>query len=266
MQNRLTRRGFLALPIAFLGHFRNANAARNSRTEEDFKVDVAALYGLLSVALTGTVSQEIDSLGRRYRVVMEGQGVGAAHRTESVGILREGRCFPTESRLHQKIRGREATVSISYDYVRRIVEYHSFSQTLLLGRRRQVDDTLRLPDRQPVDDLASAYLNFAANKLDSDGPGRYHTLIVRRAWKENEGPDDVSSNGYRAMLAPVRLQVTPDPATGGLNGQLDMTSLSSWARAGQPARLIFDQHRHLQSFQSALILGTTVTVRLTSGA
>ena len=117
-----------------------------------------------------------------------------------------------------------------------------------------------------MDDLASAYLNFAANKLDSDGEGRYHTLIVRRAWKDNEGPDDVSPSGYRAMLAPVRFQVAPDPATGGLQGQLDMTSLSSWARPSQPARVSFDQNRHLQSFQTSLILGTTITVRLASGA
>ena len=76
----------------------------------------------------------------------------------------------------------------------------------------------------------------------------------------------MSPSGYRAMLAPVRFRVAPDPATGGLQGQLDMTSLSSWARPSQPARVAFDAARHLQSFETSLILGTTITVRLAPSA
>ena len=229
-------------------------------------MDVGILYGLLSLTLGGTVVQEIDQSRQRYRLTMEGKGAGAIHRTESTGIIRDGRCRPTETHLYQTIRGRESTVAVTYDYARGLIDYHSVGHTLILGRRRQVDDVVRLPEGQPVDDLASAYLNFGANKLDSDGAGSYRTLIVRRAWKDNEGPDDVSPSGYRATLAPVRFQVAPDPATGGLDGQLDMTSLSSWARASQPARLRFDSARHLQSFQTSLILGTTINVRLTSAA
>jgi hypothetical protein len=237
-----------------------------TRIQGAYKVDVGVLYGLLSLSLSGTVVQEIDLPAKRYRVTLEGKGAGAVHRTESVGILRDGRFLPLESRLSQTIRGRESTVSITYDYANGVVHYHSVSHTLLLGRRRQVDDTLRLPPGQPVDDLPSAYLNFAANKLESDGAGGYRALIVRRAWKENEGPDDVSASSYRAMIAPVRFHVASDAATGGLRGHLDMTSLSSWARPNQPARLTFDAARHLESFQTSLILGTTITVRFAPGA
>jgi hypothetical protein len=261
----ISRRNFLSL-LLLLSEVLPARADVVARSRDAYKVDAGVLYGLLTLSLTGTIASEVDPDARRWRVAIDGQGAGLVHRAESVGFLREGRCYPTASRMEQTIRGRDARVSIGYDYARGLVEYHSLGHTLFLGRRRQVDDTLPLPPGQPVDDLASAYLNFAANKLDSDGQGGYRTLIVRRAWKDNEGPDDASPGGYRAMLAPMRFRVTPDPATGNLQGQLDMTSLSSWARANQPARMSFDAQRHLQSFETSLILGTTVTVRLVSGA
>ena len=255
---------FLGLSTVFLA--RTAGAEGPIRSQDTYTVDVGVLYGLLSITLSGAVVQEIDQAGRWYRVTMEGKGTSAFHRTESTGIIRDGRFRPTGTRLDQTIRGRDTTVAIAYDYARKLIDYHSVSHTLLLGRRRQVDDMLRMPEERPVDDLASAYLNFAANKLEGDGAGSYRALVVRRAWKDNEGPDDVSPSGYRAMLAPVRFQVAPDPATGGLQGHLDMTSLSSWARPSQPARVSFDAARHLQSFETSLILGTTITVRLTPGA
>jgi hypothetical protein len=160
------------------------------------------------------------------------------------------------------LRGRESTVYVSYRHDAGVVEYHSIGYTLLLGRRRQVDDVVRIPPGQQVDDLVSAYLNFVASKLETDADGSYHTLIVRRAWKEDDGPDDVSAAGYRAQLTPFRFRVSADPQTGRLNGDLDMKGLSSWARAGRPARIIFDANRHLESVHTSLILGTTVAVRL----
>lgn len=260
----ISRREFVSL-LLVLADVRRAGAEAATRSQDAYKVDAGVLYGMLSLTLTGTIAREVDPAARRWRVTIDGQGAGAVHRAESVGFVREGRCYPTASRMEQTIRGRDAMVSVGYDYARGLVEYHSVSHTLLMGRRRQVDDTLPLPPGQPVDDLASASLNFEANKLESDGQGGYRTLIVRRAWKENEGPDDASPGGYRATLAPMRLRVTPNPATGGLHGHLDMTSLSSWARANQPARVSFDAQRHLQSFETSLILGTTVTLRLASG-
>ena len=102
-----------------------------------------------------------------------------------------------------------------------------------------------------MDDIASAMLNFAVNRLEQDGEGYYRTAIVRRAKAENEGLDDVSANGYRAEIVPLRFRVTSDPATGLLSAQIDITRFSSWARSSQPARVTFDQARHVESVRTS---------------
>jgi hypothetical protein len=218
----------------------------------------------MTFSLSGATVQEVDAAAGRYRVTLNGEGSGAVHRSESTGFIREGRFFPVRTMAYQSLRGRETRVDVRFDHDRRLIEYHSRGQTLLLGRLRQVDDTVSIPPGQTIDDLASASLNFAADKLETDGQGNYRTAFVRRAWKENEGPDEVSKAGYRAEIVPVAFRVSPDPATGRLNGVLDLTTVSSWARRGQPARLSFDAARHLESVESSLILGTTITIRLSS--
>jgi hypothetical protein len=140
------------------------------------------------------------------------------------------------------------------------------THTLLLGRRRQVDDTLALPAGRHVDDLISAELNFAANTLDRDGDGTYSTWVMRRARADNEGPDDVSPDGYRAELVPLRFRPSPEGPTGRLTALVDITRFSSWARPDAPARVTFAPDRQLESVQSALILGTTLSVRVTGNA
>ena len=147
---------------------------------------------------------------------------------------------------------------------RSTVEYRSVMHTFFLGRRRQVDDVLKLPSDRRVDDLLSAELNFAANVLEQEPDGTYRTYIVRRSRPENETPDDVSPSGYRAELVPLRFQVTPGDGTGRLNSLIDITSFSSWARSNQPARVTFSADRHLESVQTKLILGTTFKARLSA--
>jgi hypothetical protein len=122
-----------------------------------------------------------------------------------------------------------------------------------------------MPTGQPVDDLASATLNFAAGQLESDAQGYHRTVVVRRAKTENEGPDDVSANGYRAELVPLRFRTTRDSA-GRLAASIDITRFSSWARSNQPAHVTFDETRHLESVKSSLMLGSSVSVRLTSSS
>jgi len=121
----------------------------------------------------------------RYRVVLTGEGTGVTQRTEMNGIIRAGRFLPLESLNVGTVRGHENRSSVKYDYERGTVEFHSVSYTLILGRRRQVDDVLKLPVGQPIDDLASATLNFAANRLEQEAAGYYRTAIVRRAKAEN---------------------------------------------------------------------------------
>jgi hypothetical protein len=153
-----------------------------------------------------------------------------------------------------------------YDYGRGTIELHSRYYTLFLGRLRQLDDVLKIPAGQPVDDIISATLNFAAGQLGTDAEGYYRTKVVRRAKAENEGPDDVSASGYRAELVPLRFQTRTDPTTGRLTAMIDITRFSAWARSNRPALVTFDQTRHVESMTSSLILGSTVSLRLTSFA
>jgi len=228
----------------------------------DFAVDVGILFDMITFSLKGTLTKEIDQTAGRYRVTLNGEGDKISMRTDASGVIRQGRFMPAETHSMSTIRGREGKLDLVYDHGRGTVEYHSVTHTFFLGRRRQVDDVLKLPADRPVDDLLSAELNFAANTLEREPDGTYRTYVVRRARPENEGPDDVSPSGYHAELIPLRFQVTPDESPGRLRALIDITGFSSWARRNQPARITFGPDRHLESVQSKLMLGTTFTARL----
>jgi len=270
MGERLTRRAFLASPLPLLLAPRFAwgqiPAKNPQRQVYDFAVDVGVMWDVFTVSLTGTVIEEIDLAAGRYRMVLNGEGSSVTAHTEATGVIREGRFAPVETHSRSTIRGRENTVNLLYDYDRGTVEYHSVGHTFFLGRRRQADDTLKLPAGQRVDDLLSAELNLVANKLEQEPDGTYRTFVVRRSRAENEGPDDVSPSGYRAELVPLRFRLTPDAATGRLNALIDITGFSSWARRNEPARVTFTSDRRLETVQSKLILGTTLKVRVTAAA
>ena len=258
----LSRRAFLAASLPLLGSPRVALAAGPTRQAFDYSVDVGVLFDLITFAVKGSIVSQIDQAAGRYRVSMNGEGTGISLHTEATGVIREGRFTPVESHSRNTIRERESRLDLLYDHDRGSVEYHAVMHTFFLGRRRQVDDTLKLPADRRVDDLLSAELNFAANTLEQDPDGTYRTFIVRRSRPENEGPDDVSASGYHAELVPLRFQATPDGATGRLNAIIDITGFSSWARRGQPARVTFGPDRHLESVHSKLMLGTTFKARL----
>src|SRR4029077_11596986 len=129
---------------------------------------VGVMWDLFTFAMTGTVIQEIDLAAGRYRLVLTGEGSSITAHTEASGVIREGRFVPVETHIRRTVRGREGTLNLLYDYDRGTVEYHSVGQTFFLGRRRQVDDTLKLPAGQRVDDLVSVELNLVANKLDQE--------------------------------------------------------------------------------------------------
>ena len=104
-------------------------------------------------------------------------------------------------------------------------------------------------------------LNFAEGQWPVGPDGRLHTLVVRRRRAETEGPDDVETS-YRAELVPFVLTVGRD--AGGLStAQIDMTRFSSWARADQPARVVFGPSRRPSLIASSLILGTSLAIRFT---
>ncbi len=266
MEDRFSRRGFLVLTLGALLAPGPSLAAASSRKEFTFRVDVGVLFDLLTFSVSGALVEEIDWQAGAYRVAFSGEGSGITNRTEADGFIRAGRFKPVSMRSTGTVRGRENSLEIHYDYDRGRLHYRSVAHTLLLGRRRQVDDVLPLPGDQPVDDVVSAALNFAADKLDAGPDGSYRTSVVRRARAENEGPDDISASGYRAEIVPLRFRVAPDLASGRPTALVDLTGFTSWARSGRPARITFDSRRYLESVDSPLILGSSVRVRLTATA
>ena len=263
MSAEISRRFFLGLPIPALLFAPAALAAEAERTTRKYEANISVLFDLLRFTLAGTVTAEIDRAAGRYRVTMNGTGPGLTAQTHCTGTIRDGRFMPLETRSFHTLRGRENRVELTYDYGGQVVEYHAVSYTFLLGRRRQVDDLVRLAPGQHVDDLISAELNFAAGMLEADPDGRFRITVVRRARPDNEDPDEVSAAGYRAELATIRFRAAPDAATGRLTALVDLTGFSSWARANQPARVAFAPDRHLESVTSSLILGTKFTLHLT---
>lgn len=253
----------IALPFALLLGRKPAQALEDGRSAFTYKLDLSVLFSLLTLSLSGTVVQEIDRRAGKYRLVMEGEGPAITTRTEATGIIRDGRFKPVETRANHHFRGRPNTAVTSFDYTHHRAEIHAVTHTLLLGRRRQVDDVLALPPGRHVDDLISAELNFAANTFERDPDGTYHTWIVRRVRAPNEGPDDVVTGSYRAEMVPLRFRPTPDAATGQLTAQIDITRFSSWARPDRPAHVTFARDRQLESVQSVLLYGTTLSVRVT---
>lgn len=269
MVPRVSRRAFLAASLPLLASpqaaLAQSPAQAPARQVFDYTVDVGVLFNLITYVLKGTVVKEIDRKAGRYRVSMNGEGDSISLDTEARGMIRQGRFTPVEMRSHSTIRGRESRLELIYDHDRGTVEYHSVMHTFFLGRRRQVDDTLKLPTDRRVDDLLSAELNFAASVLEQDPDGTYRTFIVRRARPANEGPDDVSASRYHAELIPLRFHAVPEGTSGRLRALIDITRFSSWARHNQPARVTFDPDRHLESVETKLILGTTFKVRVAAG-
>jgi hypothetical protein len=262
MDHTLTRRQLLALLGLGLFPAQALAGPSSERNVRAYEADIAVLLNLFSFTLSGTIVQEIDRTAGSYLVTMNGSGTGITARTEARGIIRGRRYLPTETRSFHTLRGRENRVSLSYDHERGSVEYHALLYTFFLGRRREVDDVVRIPPGWRVDDLISAELNFAANALDRDPDGAYRITVVRRARPRDEGPDDVSSDGYRAELTTVRFYAAPETGTGRLMALVDLTGFSSWARSQQPARVAFGADRHIETVISPLILGTTFTLRL----
>jgi len=114
-----------------------------------------------------------------------------------------------------------------------------------------------------VDDVMSATLNFAEGQWRPGADGLLETYVVRRHRAPHEDPDDVQPS-YHAELTPLTLRLTSDAATGRTTALFDMTRFSSWAREGEPARIVFGAARRPESIATSLMLGTSVTVRMTA--
>jgi hypothetical protein len=256
----VNRRDFLTLALAgLLAPSRLAAEAVIRRSA--FAAEVSILYQMLTFQLKGDVQESVDRATGRYDVRVTGLGDGIANRIESSGVLRDGRWMPLRSASWFEVRGRESRVHVTYDYGRRLVEYHARGETFLMRRRRVVDDVVALPAGMNVDDAVSASLNFRDGRWTPRADGQLQTHVVRRRRSENEGPDDVAQT-YRAELVPLELKVEPEPATRRPSALLDLSRFSSWAREDRPARIVFDDDRRPALITGTMILGTSVTIRL----
>jgi hypothetical protein len=252
--------GALVLGLSF--PTRRAAATSPAARTFGYRVDISMLFDLLRYSVDGSMVEEVDANAGRYRVLVTGSGTGVSSRIEAQGLIDNGRYRPLELKSAHSFAGRPSSLSITYDYARGLVDYHAIGHTLLRGTRRQVDDVVALPPGEPVDDAVSAGLNFAAGRLERDPDGAYRLAVLRRSRPRGEGPDDVTPGAYRVEVVPVRFQAEPDPGTGKLIARVDMSGWSSWARADQPARLVFTPERRLESIESRLIWGSAVRMRL----
>jgi hypothetical protein len=226
-----------------------------------FAADVGILYQMLTFQLKGDVQENIDHAAGRYDVRVNGQGDGIANRIESRGVLRDGRWMPLRGESWFQVRGRESRVQVTYDYERRVVDYHARGETFIMRRLRVVDDAVSLPVGVTVDDAVSASLNFRDGRWAPRPDGRLQTHVVRRRRSDNEGPDDVAQS-YRAELVSLELKIEPEPETRKPSALLDLSRFSSWAREDRPARIVFDDERRPSLITGSMILGTSVTIRL----
>ena len=265
----INRRQFLTLPLAtILGSALGSAVAPLAQAlaladirQAAYSADVGVLYGLFSFHLDGTISEMVDRAQGRYDVRAAGEGDGIANEMESHGALRDGRWRPLRMRSRVSVKGRESRSAITYDYARRVIDYHFRGETFFLRRLRVAADVVRIPEGLHVDDAVSAALNYDDGTWRPRQDGTLETWVVRRKRNENEGPDDVEKF-YRAELVPFRLRVSPEPASGKPVAEFDLTRFSSWATRDRPARVTFGRDRRPESMVLSMILGTSVRIQL----
>jgi hypothetical protein len=261
----LTRRHFLTLPLALLLAPLARGVAAGETRRIGYEAEASVLFGALRFRLAGTVDERIDREAGRYEVRVEGQGTSFSNRSESSGVLRDGRWVPVHSDSRVKIAGREGRSELDYDYARRAVQYRSRSESFFLGRLRVVDDVVPLPPGIHVDDTMSALLNHADGYWLPGPGGVLSTQVVRRQRMPREATEEVAGT-LGAEIVPVKLTVENDGAGGARTATVDLTHLSSWALPDHPARVVFGPDGRPRQVTSRLMFGTSVTVRFLSGS
>ena len=142
---------------------------------------------MLTFRLKGDVQENIDQAAGRYDVRVNGQGDGIANRIESRGVRGTADGRPCAVRRGSRFGGGSRRVQVTYDYGRRLVEYHARGETFIMRRLRVVDDVVALPVGATIDDAISASLNFRDGHWTPRPDGPLQTHVVRRRRSDNEG-------------------------------------------------------------------------------
>ena len=256
----MTRRRFLTFLLSVIAAPLTSALAAVEPRKTDYAADVAILYRMFNLKLTGTLDEVVDRAAGRYDVTISGEGGRIANRIHCHGVLRDGRWAPTRSSAWFNVVGREARTELVYDHAARTAQYHYRGETFLLRRVRVANDVVSLP-AAPVDDAVSAILNYADGRWVPESDGSFRTRVIRRRRPANEGPDDVDTH-YRAELIPLVLRIVPDPENGKPTALFDFRGFSSWAREDHPARIAFGADRRPELITASLILGTSVRIHL----
>ena len=254
------RRTVLALALAWLLAPGRRVAAEVEARKGTFNARVALLFGALRFEESGVVDESIDRAAGRYQVRITGSGPDMTTEIESTGALHEGRWAPLRFADRFAVYGRESRLEVNYDLPGGRVHFQGRSETFLLRRVRETDDTLMVPAGTHVDDVISATLNYVEGRWPAEPDGRFLTRVVRRQKAPGERPDDVERR-YRAELVPLDLRVGPD-TDGRATALLDMSRFTSWAREDEPARIVFGANRRPETITASLILGTNLTIRI----
>jgi hypothetical protein len=259
----LSRRTFIATALACaLGQPRWAAGEVDAR-KGNFTARAAILYGAFRFDQSGVIDERVDRAAGSYEVRMTGRGHEMTTDIESTGILRDGRWAPLRFTDRFVVYGRESRLEVTHDHARRVIRYRGRSETFLLRRIRETDDTVAVPPGAHVDDVVSATLNYAEGRWPPEADGRLVTQVVRRRRVPGERPDDLAQR-YRAELVPFVLRVGTD-AGGRATAALDLTRFSSWAKEDEPARIVFGSNRRPETITASLILGTSLAIQLDSG-
>jgi len=259
--SRLDRRQFLTLPIALLLAPLGAAAYAQPLTRRSrYVADVGVLYDVLTFHLEGTIDETIDRRTGRYHVVIAGDGASISNRIESSGRFGDQRWVPLQSRSWFKVRGRVSRTEVDYDYTRRLILYRARGETFFLRKVRVVDDVVTIPRTTHVDDVVSATLNYE-DGLWAPENGFLRTHVVRRGHPVDEGPDDVA-NTYRAELAPLEAKLDTERRDGKSSALFELSPFSSWIRPSKPAHIVFGENRRPELIDTAMILGSSVKIRL----
>lgn len=257
---QLSRRRFLTLPLILAVGPVAAALARTESGRLRYECDIGVLYNALRYRMTGTVDERIDYAGGRYEVKVEGQGAGIANRAEASGLLRDGRWAPVIGKSWAKVAGREGQAELGYDHGRRVVRYHSRSETFFLGRLRIVDDVVAFPAGAHVDDMVSAILNHADGHWLPQPGGALETHMVRRRRAPRERSEETAGE-YRAEIVPLVLKLLPGLVDGKRTALLDLTGFSNWALPDRPARIVLEADGRPEVVTARLMYGTTFTLR-----
>jgi hypothetical protein len=257
----LTRRQLLLSTLALWLSRPPRALATVAETQSTYQLDLGLLYDMLRFRLTGTIAESVDRAGGRCVLGLRGEGDGIENRSDSVGVLRDGRWAPLRSSLRVVVLGRESHLDVTYDHDARLIRYRGRGETFLLRRLRLVDDVVHVPAGVHVDDAGTALLNFAEGRWPARADGRLATHVVRRRRAPGEGPDDLQTS-YRAELVPLVLTLDTDGGGRETTASFDLGGLSSWARADRPARIVFGADRRPRRLVSSLILGTSLSVRV----